>query len=255
MKMKKIVQLLIVGLISLPLLSRGQNDFVMLFQQAESGDVGAQCNLGYAYAKGLGVQRSYVQAVYWWKKAAMKGDADAKYNLAVAYEFGNGVPQDRVKAAKSYRSAAQKGHARAQWRLSVVFSDGKWCRPNPSTAARWASRALKSGYTGNLKQGESSGSSSSGLDFTPSSYNSAKFPIESYNIDAITKTGVLVVNLSKTGGGEEKMRIKMFEWIEKARSSANIGLVTGKAAPKGAKYRVTSESIAGKLFTIKFEWF
>ena len=38
-------------------------------------------NLGYMYAKGLGVPQDYSKALYWYKKAAEQGSATAEANL------------------------------------------------------------------------------------------------------------------------------------------------------------------------------
>ena len=45
---------------------------------AEQGDAIAQFNLGYLYANGQGVPRDFVQARYWYEKAAAQGQADAQ---------------------------------------------------------------------------------------------------------------------------------------------------------------------------------
>ena len=56
--------------------------------KANNGDAKAQLNLGNAYSNGKGVEQSYSQAVYWWKKAAEQGNVVAQYNLGIAYYDG-----------------------------------------------------------------------------------------------------------------------------------------------------------------------
>lgn len=49
---------------------------------AENGDVRAYCNLGYMYEHGMGVDRDFMQAINWYKKAAARKYAPAYNNLA-----------------------------------------------------------------------------------------------------------------------------------------------------------------------------
>jgi TPR repeat protein len=48
---------------------------------AEKGNAIAQCNIGYYYDNGIGVERSLNNAIMWYKKAAGQGDETAKRNL------------------------------------------------------------------------------------------------------------------------------------------------------------------------------
>ncbi|MBQ0016979.1 MAG: sel1 repeat family protein, partial [Bacteroidales bacterium] len=82
-------------------------------QAAKQGDADAQCNLGYCYDNGQGVEQSYEKAVKWWTKAAEQGDAGAQYNLGVCYEKGNGVEQSREKAIFWNDKAAKQGYSDA----------------------------------------------------------------------------------------------------------------------------------------------
>jgi TPR repeat protein len=48
---------------------------------------------------------------------ALRGQAKAQFDLGVAYHFGQGVPQDEVEAVKWYRKAAVQGYDKAQYNL------------------------------------------------------------------------------------------------------------------------------------------
>lgn len=48
---------------------------------ATQGNSSAQNNLGFMYAKGLGITKDYDQALYWFKKAAQQGNQEAKNNI------------------------------------------------------------------------------------------------------------------------------------------------------------------------------
>ena len=82
--------------------------------KANNGDAEAQFNLGIAYDNGEGVEQSYSQAVYWYKKAAEQDLAEAQYNLGNAYDNGEGVEQSYSQAVYWYKKAAEQGLAAAQ---------------------------------------------------------------------------------------------------------------------------------------------
>jgi uncharacterized protein len=67
----------------------------------------------YAYAKGLGVRRDYIEAMKWSLKAAEQGNADAQHNLGIMYGRGEGVPQDDVRAHMWFNLAAANGNKEA----------------------------------------------------------------------------------------------------------------------------------------------
>ena len=59
-----------------------QDAFTKFQSLAETGNTGAQLNLGIMFEAGLGVQRSDSQAEFWYRKAAEKGSREAQYQLA-----------------------------------------------------------------------------------------------------------------------------------------------------------------------------
>ena len=77
---------------------------------AERGYPLAECQVGYFYYEGLGVEADLAQALYWTKKAAEHGDRDGQCNLAWFYEEAIGVSKDMEKAKYWYRQAALQGH-------------------------------------------------------------------------------------------------------------------------------------------------
>ena len=52
-----------------------------LILKAEAGDAKAQCNLGWCYETGTGVEKSEREAVKWYTKSAEQGDWFAKRRL------------------------------------------------------------------------------------------------------------------------------------------------------------------------------
>lgn len=69
----------------------------------------AECQIGYFYMQGLGVEANYKKALYWNKRAARHGDRDAQCNLAEQYEKGLGTPQNWELAREWYRMSAKNG--------------------------------------------------------------------------------------------------------------------------------------------------
>ncbi len=80
---------------------------------AENGYVPAQDILGVMYAKGLGVQQNWTEAVGWFRKAVNGGHVGAAFHLGQCYQNGNGVPRNPAEAARLYRFAASHGDRQA----------------------------------------------------------------------------------------------------------------------------------------------
>src|SRR5437764_12023277 len=65
--------------------------FARIQASAETGDAGAQLELGMLYASGMGVTRDTVKAAKWHRKAAEQGLAQAQYQLGLGCASGEGV--------------------------------------------------------------------------------------------------------------------------------------------------------------------
>ena len=77
---------------------------------AEQGYPLAECQIGYFYLEGLGVEKNLEQAFYWSRRAAEHGDRDGQFNLGCFYEEGIGTAPDMEQAARWYREAARQNH-------------------------------------------------------------------------------------------------------------------------------------------------
>lgn len=95
---------------------------------AEKGYPLAECQIGYFYFDGLGVEKDMTKAFYWTERAARHGDRDGQYNLAWFYEEGIGVAPDPDKARHWYRQAAWQYHDLAIRKCAAMHKDGKWAR-------------------------------------------------------------------------------------------------------------------------------
>ena len=87
---------------------------------AEKGYPLAECQIGYFYLEGLGVEKNLSKALYWTERAAEHGDRDGQYNLAWFYEEGIGTEKDIGKAKSWYEKAAIQGHELAAGKLTVI---------------------------------------------------------------------------------------------------------------------------------------
>ena len=74
-------------------------------------------HVGFAFERGLGVQRDKTKAAEWYLKAAENGLAEAQNNIGVFFELGIGVKQDSQSAGYWYKKAAEQGNAGAQGML------------------------------------------------------------------------------------------------------------------------------------------
>ena len=113
--------------------------------KAEKGDAKAQFCLGAMYFFGGSVQRDYMEAVKWWRKAAEKGDAKAQSCLGNMYRGGLGVPEDDAEAVKWWRKAAEKGDAKAQSCLGWMYYKGEGVPEDDAKAVKWFRKASAQG--------------------------------------------------------------------------------------------------------------
>lgn len=109
----------------------------------KAGDDRAQTQLGFMYAHGLGVQKYYAQALYWYNKASDQGNIQATTNLGWLYENGYGVTQDYAEAAALYLKAASGGNARAAANIGNFYSTGQGVQRDDEQAFFWMAVAAE----------------------------------------------------------------------------------------------------------------
>lgn len=76
---------------------------------AEQGYPLAECQIGYFYLDGLGVEKNPQRAFFWTERAALHGDWDGQFNLGEFFKKGIAVPANPEKARHWYRLAALQG--------------------------------------------------------------------------------------------------------------------------------------------------
>ena len=115
--------------------------FLAVEAKAKQGDAAAQYNLGVCYYNGIGVEKDYVEAVKWYRKAADQGRARAQSTLGVRYANGEGVEKDYVEAVKWFRKAAEQGNAAAQGMLGFHYAKGEGVAKDFMEAYAWLNLA------------------------------------------------------------------------------------------------------------------
>lgn len=95
---------------------------------AEKGYPLAECQVGFFYHEGLGVEKNDERAFYWTERAAEHGDRDGQCNLAWFYEEGIGTAVDLEQARKWYLLAAKQDHDLAiskcrEWNMELIETE------------------------------------------------------------------------------------------------------------------------------------
>jgi hypothetical protein len=90
---------------------------------AESGDPGAQYELGARYHNGDGVPQSDPEAVKWFTRAAEQGHVVSQAMLGYFYWVGQGVPRDINKAYFWSILARAGGDEASKYRVASLASN------------------------------------------------------------------------------------------------------------------------------------
>jgi TPR repeat protein len=118
-----------------------------LFQKlADDGHAQSQFDLGYAYDRGLGVDRDVMKCIEWYQKAADQGHTTAICNLGCAYYNGLDVALDYKKAAEMFQKACDLGHRVACHNLARMYQHGLGVDKNIEKALDLYKKAIDLGY-------------------------------------------------------------------------------------------------------------
>ena len=94
-----------------------------LIALAENGDAKSQYHLGVLYHDGKDVQKDYVQAAYWYRKAAEQGHVKAQLYLGLLYSRGYGVPHNYDEAVRWLTMSSEQGNEKAKALLEDVIAE------------------------------------------------------------------------------------------------------------------------------------
>ncbi len=104
----------------------------------------AEFRKGYQYDQ----VKNYIEAMYWYKKAAEKAYSSAFLNMGVLYFNGKGVPQNYVEAMNWYKQAAERNNAQATYYVGTMYYMGHGVEKNETEAKSWFQKAADKGYEG-----------------------------------------------------------------------------------------------------------
>ena len=110
---------------------------------AESGDAGAENQIGYFYMEGVGVSADSERAFHWFQLSSASGLAIAKVNLGVAYLRGFGVRPDPLMARQLFREAVEKGVGEGAAYLAVMDQSGLGHSVDRVSAERWLEMGVR----------------------------------------------------------------------------------------------------------------
>ncbi|MFB3055643.1 MAG: tetratricopeptide repeat protein, partial [Ignavibacteriaceae bacterium] len=117
-----------------------------LMQEANSGDVLAQHELGLRYLLGEGMTADTTKAVYWLSKAANQKLPSAMYNYAILLINGWGVDWDPFSAFKFFKGAAKAGMIQAQYVVGILYTDNLIVKRDLNYAFYWVKKSADEGY-------------------------------------------------------------------------------------------------------------
>ncbi len=111
------------------------------YRAAQKGDAKAQNSLGLLYEKGVGVSKSYPEALKWFQKSARKGNPEGQNNLGFLYFKGLGVKEDDQEALKWFLKAVDQGLASAQGNVGLVYGQGLGVKKDYAKALEYFKKA------------------------------------------------------------------------------------------------------------------
>jgi len=91
-------------------------------------------------------KKDYIEAAYWYKKAAKQGLASAQYNLAVMHYSGTGITKDYKQAVFWYKKSAIQDYRLAQYNLALMYYEGKGVPHSIEASYIWNTLAAENGY-------------------------------------------------------------------------------------------------------------
>jgi uncharacterized protein len=114
--------------------------------EIDPNEMKLQFAIGWCYCDGVGVERDYPQAAFWFRKAADQGHAAAQYLLGLAYYSGLGLDKDYGEAAHWFQKAASQGTPDAQAALGTSYWHGHGVSRDFERATYWLRLAANQGH-------------------------------------------------------------------------------------------------------------
>lgn len=133
---------------------KAKEAFSWFMKAAENGLTIAMTNVGDCYITGTGVEADNKKALLWYEKASQSGDDQAQRNLGYFYESGMLDVVDSTKAYKWFEQSAKLGNANSMAHLGIYYREGSVVKKDMSKALNWFMKAAEKGdYEGNFNVG------------------------------------------------------------------------------------------------------
>ncbi len=119
-----------------------------LIQEANSGSIYAQYQVGLIYLYGGDVPKDTKEAAKWFQIAADNKHLGAKRELGILYLMGDGVEPDSAKAYEYLQAAAQALDPSAMYHLGLMYEKGIGVERNLQESMRMLAFAANTGFEG-----------------------------------------------------------------------------------------------------------
>ena len=116
-----------------------------IIKLAEKGYAEAQCNLGFFYQNGIGVEKDPKKAFEWMEKSAKQEFKEAECELGRYYKNGIGVEKDPKKAFKWMKKSAEQELDLAQCELGNYYENGIGVVKDLDEAFKWIEKSAIQG--------------------------------------------------------------------------------------------------------------
>jgi hypothetical protein len=120
-------------------------------ESANRGEVWGQHCLGLTYYNGDRGARDFVQAAFWFRKAAGQGDEFSQYLLAESICASKEVsPTDYAEALQWYQKVSEQNSmwsAHAEYQLGEIYKSGKGVLNDYPEAVKWWQKAAERGHS------------------------------------------------------------------------------------------------------------
>lgn len=113
---------------------------------AKAGNANAACNLGWCYETGSGIEQSWPKAFEWYTRSADLRNKVAKYSLGWMFEHGISVPKNGRTAFQYYFAAAELGHDISQYKVGLAYQNGTHVDQDYQKANQWFQRAAENSF-------------------------------------------------------------------------------------------------------------
>jgi uncharacterized protein len=123
--------------------------FRLVLQQAEQGDVEAEMLISAAYQQGIGVEKSLREGLLWMQRAAEHGAPEGQQRLSALYRRGTEFfAPDMQKHLTWTRRAAEQGHIVAMHNLGNYYLEGisKVLPKDVTQGELWLTRSAEAGF-------------------------------------------------------------------------------------------------------------